>query len=96
MAQASDESKQPCAVARFQTMNLGLVVWGQGYNLLAGSGSVAAKPRAPIQKEQGVSLKQIAWPLGYEGSSSFNHAFKRWTGRLPSVVRSEKLLLSSV
>src|SRR4029077_5625956 len=29
VAQASDESKQPCAVARFQTMNLSLVVCGQ-------------------------------------------------------------------
>jgi AraC-like DNA-binding protein len=47
-------------------------------------------------KEQGVSQKQIAWLLGYEGSSSFSHAFKRWTGRSPSVVRSEKLLPPSV
>ena len=36
-------------------------------------------------KEQGVSLSQIAWLLGYEGSTSFNHAFRRWTGRSPSV-----------
>jgi AraC-like DNA-binding protein len=43
-------------------------------------------------KEQGVSLSQIAWLLGYEGSTSFNHAFKRWTGRSPSTARSEKLL----
>jgi AraC-like DNA-binding protein len=47
-------------------------------------------------KEQGVSLSQIAWLLGYEGSASFNHAFRRWTGRSPSVVRSEKLLPASV
>jgi AraC-like DNA-binding protein len=43
-------------------------------------------------KERGVSLSQVAWLLGYEGSTSFNHAFKRWTGRSPSLVRSEKLL----
>jgi AraC-like DNA-binding protein len=47
-------------------------------------------------KEQGVSLSQIAWLLGYEGSSSFNHAFTRWTGRSPSVARNEKLLPTSV
>jgi AraC-like DNA-binding protein len=47
-------------------------------------------------KERGVSLSQIAWLLGYEGSSSFNQAFKRWTGRAPSVARSEKLLRASV
>jgi AraC-like DNA-binding protein len=39
-------------------------------------------------EERGVSLSQIAWLLGYEGSSSFNHAFKRWTGRSPSADRN--------
>jgi len=46
-------------------------------------------------KEQGVSLAQIAWLLGYEGSASFNHAFRRWTGASPSVVRNQKLLAAS-
>jgi AraC-like DNA-binding protein len=35
-----------------------------------------------------MSLGQIAWLLGYEGSTSFNHAFKRWTGRSPSADRN--------
>ena len=43
-------------------------------------------------KDPGMSLSQIAWLLGYEGSTSFNHAFKRWTGHSPSVARKEKLL----
>ena len=43
-------------------------------------------------KEPSLSLSQIAWLLGYEGSTSFHHAFRRWTGRSPSVARSEKLL----
>jgi AraC-like DNA-binding protein len=43
-------------------------------------------------KDRGISLSQIAWLLGYEGSTSFNHAFVRWTGRPPSAARSEKLL----
>ncbi len=47
-------------------------------------------------KEQGVSLSQIAWLLGYERSTSFNHAFRRWTGRSPSLVRNETLLAASV
>ena len=38
-------------------------------------------------KDPGMSLSQIAWLLGYEGSTSFNHAFKRWTGHSPSVAR---------
>ena len=39
-------------------------------------------------KDPGMSLGQIAWLLGYEGSTSFNHAFKRWTGRSPSADRN--------
>jgi AraC-like DNA-binding protein len=41
-------------------------------------------------REQGLSLSEIAWLLGYDGQSSFNHAFKRWTGRSPSAARSKK------
>jgi len=39
-----------------------------------------------------LSLSQIAWLLGYEGSASFNHAFRRWTGGSPSAVRAERLI----
>jgi AraC-like DNA-binding protein len=38
-------------------------------------------------KDPGMSFSQIAWLLGYEGSTSFSHAFKRWTGHSPSVAR---------
>ncbi len=40
-------------------------------------------------KEPGFTLAQIAWLLGYEGSASFNHAFKRWTGKAPTSMRNE-------
>jgi AraC-like DNA-binding protein len=43
-------------------------------------------------KDPGMSISQISWLLGYEGASSFNHAFKRWTGRSPFVARNEKPL----
>jgi AraC-like DNA-binding protein len=43
-------------------------------------------------KTPGISLSQVAWLLGYEGATSFNHAFKRWTGRPPSAARVERLL----
>jgi AraC-like DNA-binding protein len=46
-------------------------------------------------KEPGLSFSQIAWLLGYEGPTSFNHAFKRWTGRPPSELRAEKPLTSA-
>ncbi len=39
-----------------------------------------------------ISLSQVAWLLGYEGSTSFNHAFRRWTGAPPSAARVERLL----
>jgi AraC-like DNA-binding protein len=43
-------------------------------------------------RDPGISLSQIAWLLGYEEATSFNHAFKRWTGSSPSAVRNEKRL----
>jgi AraC-like DNA-binding protein len=39
-----------------------------------------------------ISLSQIAWLLGYEGPTSFHHAFRRWTGGPPSAARVERLL----
>jgi AraC-like DNA-binding protein len=43
-------------------------------------------------KDRGMSISQIAWLLGYEGPTSFNHAFKRWTGRSPFAARNEERL----
>ena len=43
-------------------------------------------------KEPGMSLSQIAWLLGYQGSTSFSHAFRRWTGSSPSMARKGKSL----
>jgi len=41
-------------------------------------------------REPTISLAQIAWLLGYEGPTSFNNAFARWTGRSASEARSEQ------
>jgi AraC-like DNA-binding protein len=38
--------------------------------------------------DDGLSISQIAWLLGYREVSSFSHAFKRWTGGTPREVRS--------
>jgi AraC-like DNA-binding protein len=43
-------------------------------------------------REPGFTLAQIGWLLGYEGPTSFNHAFKRWTGRSPSTARNQARL----
>jgi len=39
-------------------------------------------------KDEHVSLKQVAWLLGYSEAGAFNHAFKRWTGIPPGRARS--------
>jgi transcriptional regulator GlxA family with amidase domain len=39
-------------------------------------------------KETSISVAQIAWLLGYEGPTSFNNAFARWTGRSAIEARS--------
>jgi AraC-like DNA-binding protein len=41
-------------------------------------------------RDQGLSFSEIAWLLGYEGQTSFTHAFKRWTGRSPSAARNKQ------
>ena len=42
--------------------------------------------------EPGMSLSQIASLWGYQGSASFSHAFRRWTGSSPSMARKGKSL----
>jgi AraC-like DNA-binding protein len=46
-------------------------------------------PALQYIKEPSVSVAQIAWLLGYEGPTSFNHAFARWTGKSASEARSD-------
>jgi AraC-like DNA-binding protein len=41
--------------------------------------------------DEHVSLKQIAWLLGYSEAGAFNHAFKRWTGASPRQVRQRSV-----
>jgi AraC-like DNA-binding protein len=47
---------------------------------------------AEYLKEPGFTLREIAYLLGYEGTTSFNRAFRRWTGHSPSQARNQKLL----
>jgi AraC-like DNA-binding protein len=37
--------------------------------------------------DNGLSISQIAWLLGYQEVSAFSNAFKRWTGRTPREAR---------
>lgn len=40
--------------------------------------------------EQDLSISRIAWMLGYTEVSAFSHAFRRWSGRPPRAVRSQR------
>jgi len=39
-------------------------------------------------RDSGLTLAEIAFLLGYSGLSSFNDAFKRWTGHTPGQYRN--------
>lgn len=41
-------------------------------------------------RDASYSLGEITYLLGFSDASSFNRAFKRWTGQAPSAYRSEK------
>lgn len=45
------------------------------------------KARA-LLKENRVSVKEIAWQLGFANQSAFTRAFKRWTGQTPRQFQS--------
>lgn len=38
--------------------------------------------------DEGLTISQIAWLLGYQEISAFTHAFKRWTGMTPREARA--------
>ena len=37
--------------------------------------------------DESLSISEIAWLLGYQDTSAFTHAFKRWTGSTPRTLR---------
>ena len=39
-------------------------------------------------KDKRITVKQIAYLLGYAEVAAFNHAFQRWTGSAPSSFRN--------
>ena len=40
--------------------------------------------------DEGVTVSQVAWLLGYQEISAFTHAFKRWTGMTPREARASR------
>ena len=39
-------------------------------------------------EERNLAIAQVAWLVGYQGVSAFNHACKRWTGATPGQIRN--------
>jgi AraC-like DNA-binding protein len=42
-------------------------------------------------REHDLQISNVAWLLGYRETSAFHHAFRRWTGKAPTQVRSAGL-----
>jgi AraC-like DNA-binding protein len=40
-------------------------------------------------REQGLSVKESAWRLGFSDPAAFSRAYKRWTGTSPSAARGK-------
>jgi AraC-like DNA-binding protein len=40
--------------------------------------------------DDGLTISQVAWLLGYREISAFTHAFKRWTGMTPREARASR------
>jgi AraC-like DNA-binding protein len=43
-----------------------------------------------LLKDPAATIQEVAWRLGFSESSSFERAFKRWTGMTPWVFRSKR------
>ena len=41
-------------------------------------------------QENDLQISKVAWLLGYQETSAFYHAFKRWTGKTPTQIRSAR------
>jgi AraC-like DNA-binding protein len=45
--------------------------------------------------DEGLTISQVAWLLGYQEISAFTHAFKRWTGMTPREARAMRETVTS-
>jgi AraC-like DNA-binding protein len=49
-----------------------------------------------IHADPKLHISKIAWLVGFNEVSAFTHAFKRWTGKTPSQMRTTAVSLNFV
>ena len=53
-----------------------------------GLDSMNAMKKRKRETKHDLPTSEVAWLLGYQETSAFYHAFKRWTGKTPKQTRS--------
>lgn len=69
-----------------RTLQRRLAGWGLSYSDLLGE--VRKSLALNLLENPNLGVAQIAYCLGYSEVSTFNHAFRRWTGQAPRAYRS--------
>lgn len=62
----------------------------EGRNFRALVDHVLRERATQMLQEEGLSVSEVAFRLGYNDVSNFSRAFRRWTGQSPSDFRKEK------
>lgn len=63
---------------------------GEGVTFEALLDGVRKRLALRFVREQGMSVKEAAWRLGFSDPAAFSRAFKRWTGSSPGAMRRSR------
>jgi AraC-like DNA-binding protein len=73
----------------YEPTNVCAPAYGGEFNVRASLKDLRRDLATQYLADDGVSISQIAWLLGYQGAGAFTNAFKHWTGQTPRQVRFE-------